>query len=96
MATDGVNPDGSMRGRLDQLPRQAFDFARRSHPDQTTPKDGEPTSKTTRVLNPQFVEALMGWPIGWSACGSWATESSPSKPLSPSDSSTNDCEAADG
>jgi DNA (cytosine-5)-methyltransferase 1 len=24
-------------------------------------------------LNPLFVEALMGWPIGWSDFGSWGT-----------------------
>lgn len=27
------------------------------------------------VLNPQFVEALMGWPIGWTDCAPLATES---------------------
>jgi len=32
-------------------------------------------------LNPMFVEWLMGWPLGWTDCGYWATGSSPSKPL---------------
>jgi len=38
------------------------------------PKAGEPTSTAGRVLNPQFVEALMGWPIGWTDFGSWGME----------------------
>ena len=41
---------------------------------QTTQKAGEPTSTNSRVLNPQFVEALMGWPIGWTDFGSWGME----------------------
>jgi hypothetical protein len=43
-------------------------------------KAGKPTSGSGRVLNPRFVEALMGWPIGWSDCDSSATELSRSKP----------------
>lgn len=39
--------------------------APRSLPDLTTETDGEPTSSDGRVLNPQFVEALMGFPLGW-------------------------------
>ncbi|MDO1560377.1 hypothetical protein Q0812_13160 [Brevundimonas sp. 2R-24] len=31
----------------------------------TTSTDGEPTSPSGRKLNPLFVEALMGWPPGW-------------------------------
>jgi hypothetical protein len=37
-------------------------------PDPTTEKDGGPTSSDIRVLNPRFVEALMGWPTGWTSC----------------------------
>ena len=47
-----------------------------------TPMDGKPTSKNTRTLNPRFVEALMGWPIGWTDCERAVTASSPSKPRS--------------
>lgn len=42
------------------------------HRDPTTPTAGDstssdsPTSLLRRRLNPYFVEALMGWPIGWS------------------------------
>lgn len=38
---------------------------------ETSTTDGEPSSPSTRgsrrLLNPDFVEWLMGWPIGWSA-----------------------------
>lgn len=44
-----------------------------SPPDPTTPLGGSTTSSPSRVLNPLFVEALMGWPIGWSDFGSWGT-----------------------
>lgn len=40
----------------------------------TTPKAGSDTSDPRRTLNPAFVEALMGWPTGWTAFGSVATE----------------------
>ena len=55
--------DGKMRGdRLDYAAEQVFS----SHQDRTTPA-GPQSSETRRVLNPQFVEWLMGWPIGWTA-----------------------------
>lgn len=77
--------------RSGEVSDEIFDRnSRHSLPDQKTPQDGEPTLKRGRVLNPQFVEALQGWPIGWSACGSSATESSPSKQPSPCDFSTPD------
>jgi hypothetical protein len=34
---------------------------------------GSATSNTPRTLNPLFVEALMGWPIGWTDCASAVT-----------------------
>lgn len=36
------------------------------------------------VLNPLFVETLMGFPLGWTDCGASAMPSSPHKPSSPS------------
>jgi hypothetical protein len=45
----------------------------------TMPQVGAPTSSGARVLNPRFVEALMGWPDAWTDCASWETESCPSK-----------------
>lgn len=34
---------------------------------------GSASSNTPRTLNPLFVEALMGWPIGWTDCASAVT-----------------------
>jgi len=42
-----------------------------------TPMAGSDTSDARRTLNPLFVEALMGWPIGWTGFGSVATAWSP-------------------
>lgn len=35
--------------------------------------DGPNSSPDRRTLNPLFVEALMGWPIGWTDCESLVT-----------------------
>jgi DNA (cytosine-5)-methyltransferase 1 len=40
----------------------------------TTPTAGSDISVQRRTLNPAFVEALMGWPSGWTGFGSVATE----------------------
>ncbi len=40
---------------------------------------------TNKRLNPLFVEWLMGFPFGWISFEPWATPSSPSRPLSPSE-----------
>jgi hypothetical protein len=54
--------------------------------------DGANGSPATRMLNPAFVERLMGFPAGWSSVGEWsacddlpllATRPSPSKPPPP-------------
>jgi len=42
-----------------------------------TPMAGKDTSELRRTLNPLFVEALMGWPTGWTGFGSVATAWSP-------------------
>lgn len=48
---------------------------RSSRPDdQPESPNGKPGSTRLRVLNPRFVEALMGWPIGWTDCASEVTE----------------------
>lgn len=41
-----------------------------SHPDPTTTGEESP-----RVLNPRFVEGLLGWPIGWTGSGPVGMES---------------------
>ncbi|MCC6008403.1 MAG: hypothetical protein JJU40_12075, partial [Rhodobacteraceae bacterium] len=38
-----------------------------------TPMAGSDTSPSPRTLNPLFVEALMGWPTGWTGFASVAT-----------------------
>jgi len=49
-----------------------------------------PHDPTLPRLNPQFVEWLMGWPIGATDFASWGTGLSRSKPVSPSQSSQSD------
>lgn len=69
MATEGTNPDGSERVRLDQLARQAHHF---SLPDLET-ADGEPSSNagrgSPRRLNPGFTAWLMGLRWWWTNPG---------------------------
>ncbi|MFD1796925.1 hypothetical protein ACFSC1_13115 [Paracoccus aurantiacus] len=43
----------------------------------TTPMAGSDTSDQRRTLNPLFVEALMGWPSGWTGSASVGTAWSP-------------------
>jgi len=38
-----------------------------SSPQDQVPPNGDGSSDQRRSLNPQFVEWLMGWPIGWTA-----------------------------
>ncbi len=49
------------RAHMDQL----ANYAVHSRPARTISKAGGTTSAGTRVLNPLFAEALMGWPTGW-------------------------------
>jgi hypothetical protein len=50
---------------------RAFPLSRQP---ETTSMDGEPSLPSIRKLNPLFVEWLMGWPRGWTAFDSAATE----------------------
>jgi len=52
---------------------QLANFAVHSLPAREITKDGGDTSEMRRTLNPRFVEALMGWPIGWTGFDSVAT-----------------------
>jgi DNA (cytosine-5)-methyltransferase 1 len=53
--------EGAARGLRPEL--------HRGRPDPSTPPAGVSTSPAGRVLNPLFVEALMGLPIGWTDLG---------------------------
>lgn len=51
------------------LTGQAF-----SHPVLVIETVGEPSSNDRRILNPRFVEWLMGWPPRWTSCACSGTE----------------------
>jgi hypothetical protein len=63
MATTGINPDGSIRTKLDQLPRQVFGLIPSSSPAQTANPAASP------VLNPFFVAWIMGYNSLWTLAG---------------------------
>lgn len=73
-------PDYARAGRRDTHGSGADDLvtqaARLSHPAPPHPTTGTPGPKSSEPapkLNPQFVEWLMGYPIGTTACEPWAT-----------------------
>jgi hypothetical protein len=70
MSETGVDPDGSIRTRLDQLPRQAqlADYGE-------TATGGTPATKSTGQLNPEYSRWLMGLPIEFSNCVDTAMQS---------------------
>ncbi len=76
MASDGTKPSGGKRRGAD-LTHQAKNWTadcRPSRPAPTTGTDGNAPSASGLTLNPRFVEALMGWPIGWTGFDCVATE----------------------
>lgn len=71
-ATGGQANRGQDRQDELLLAGQARDVCSRLDP--TTSTDGPDTSASGLTLNPRFVEALMGWPTGWTdfACSETA------------------------
>lgn len=68
MSQTGVNPDGSARSRLDQLPRVAT-LAGTAATDGTIAAMGNTAGFR---LNPRFSLWLMGYPDEWASCGALA------------------------
>lgn len=63
MSVTGVNRDGSLRQRQDQLPRQAALAG-----SGLTPIGGMGKTKSTGQLNPDYSRWLMGFPAEWASC----------------------------
>ena len=73
----GVTPSLLAAVRLWPTPTIAGNYNRKG----ASPSSGDGLATAVGgQLNPTWVEWLMGWPLGWSDCDSWETESSPSKP----------------
>ena len=68
-----VEQNGTGRRHMDQL----ANFTVHSPLAPATSRPGANTSATPRTLNPAFVEALMGWPTGWTGFDFAATAWSP-------------------
>ena len=62
MATEGTNPDGTKRKRLDRLAGQAH-MARGEIPSSSNAPTGKPG-----WLNPEFSRWLLAYPAGWGNC----------------------------
>ena len=84
MSKEGVNPDGSVRKRDDQLARRVYSTPTKSDgtggPGRSAGRLGGDNLRTQigGQLNPTWVEWLMGWPIGWTALNVLETDKSPS------------------
>lgn len=66
------------------LGRESARFYPHGHQDPETSRNGGESSKSTRRLNPRFVEWLMGLPTGWTDCDYAEMASSRTPPLKPS------------
>lgn len=75
--------DADGAGQQQQRSRRLFDGIRQALGSHADGRSGErlwpagpeaPPMPSGKILNPRFVEHLMGWPIGWSDCDSPVTE----------------------
>lgn len=86
-AQDYGTNQGGAAGRVGPV-RPSLSTLARSLPAQQTSKDGDASSPSVqtsrRRLNPDFVDWLMGLPIGWTACAPLATALCRSRLRSPS------------
>jgi hypothetical protein len=70
---DAVNPDGTHRNRRDRLVGAiAAEMSGPAAPDNRSTHGSRPG-----LLNPDWVETLMGLPVGWTDCGCLGTELCP-------------------
>lgn len=69
--TQGMSTErqGRSLGRIDQLPRAVY-YYQNGLQDQSN----DNTTGNNHELNPNWVEQLMGLPVGWTDLGSWETE----------------------
>ena len=72
----GMSPhrNGKKNGRLDSVSRMVFSEAGLHDQETSSERGSRPVS-----LNPDWVDCLMGFPIGWTDLEHWGTPSSPSK-----------------
>ena len=80
MATEAVNPDGSARSRMDQLPRQAQLASGTTGPARFTASGQMLTGCSAGMngggpLNPEHSRWLMGYRSAWGFCGDMAMRS---------------------
>lgn len=71
-ARDHKNPESSS-ATAEKNSRPLNELASRFSPQVPATHDGPTSSPQRQTLNPRFVEWLMGWPIGWTACDSVVT-----------------------
>ena len=64
--------DGKALGRIDQLPRAVYHHD--GHQDQANHSTTGKSQESQGKLNPDWVEQLMGLPVGWTDLGSWEME----------------------